>query len=144
MKDLLEMTIMVVDDDEDTLSLAKNILNGEGFQNIVTVTSGKKAIKALSEVKVDLILLDIEMPNMNGYEVCKAIKTLPDLGDIPIMFFSGKYDKKTLLKCFRAGGFAFMAKPFTAAEMTKNMKAYLTLNYDCIVFKGRSLSLNRG
>jgi len=135
MKDILDMAIMVIDDDEDTLFLVKNILNGAGFQNIITISSGKKAIKALKEVKVDMILLDIEMPNMNGYEVCKAIKTLPDLGDIPIMFFSGKHDKKTLLKCFRAGGFAFMAKPFTAAEMIKNMKAYLTLNYDCIVFQ---------
>jgi two-component system, NtrC family, sensor kinase len=136
MKDLPDMTIMVVDDDAETLFLTKDILHREGFQNIVTVTSGKKAIKALNEVKVDLILLDIEMPDMNGYEACRAIKSQAGLGDIPIMFFSGKYDKQTLLECFRAGGFAFMAKPFTASEMTKKIKTYLTLNYDCIVFQG--------
>jgi len=135
MKDILGMTIMVVDDDEDILFIVKNFLNDEGFSNVVTVTSGKIAIKALNELKVDIILLDIEMPDMNGYEVCRAIKSRADLGNIPIMFFSGKNDNQTLLECFRAGGFAFMAKPFTASEITKKIKAYLTLNYDCIVFQ---------
>ncbi len=144
MKDIFDKTIMVIDDDEDTLLLAEAILNGEGFHYVVTFTSGKTAIKVLSELKIDLILLDIEMPDMNGYDVCRAIKSQTNVGEIPILFFSGKYDKQTLLKCFQAGGFAFMAKPFTPAEMIKKVKASLTLNYDCIVLQGYSLSMREG
>ena len=80
-----QFDILVVDDNPANLQVLSNILQGEGYQ-VRTVTSGKLALRAAERIPPDLILLDITMPDMDGYQVCEALKKDEKLKSIPIIF----------------------------------------------------------
>ena len=118
--------IMVVDDTPDNLRLLADVLRGHGCE-VRSVSSGKMALKAAKSEPPDLILLDINMPEMDGYEVCDRLKATPGLQDIPIIFISGLNDAEDRVNAFRHGAVDYVAKPFEFDEVLARVDTHLTL-----------------
>ena len=116
-------TIMVVDDTPDNIKLLELTLN-ESY-NIVTATSGQECLDNVNESQPDLILLDVRMPNMNGYEVCKSLKANPDTSLIPIIFVSAGDSLQEKISGYEAGGEDYVTKPFQEQEIVAKIKASL-------------------
>ena len=108
--------ILVVDDSVETLMLLTDILANNGY-GILTASDGHTALK-LVEVEVpDLIILDVKMPNMDGYEVCHKLKSDEHSSRIPVIFISGLYDAVNKVKGFNVGGIDYITKPFQLEEV---------------------------
>lgn len=103
--------ILVVDDDVANLTMANSILGGEGMR-VSCVKSGESALKFLRSNKPDLILLDVHMPGMDGFETISAIKSEESTADIPVMFLTADNDNETETKGLKAGAMDFITKPF--------------------------------
>ena len=102
--------ILVVDDDKTNLTLAQKILLP--FYRIAACNSGVAALKYLENNHPDLILLDINMPDMDGFEVMEQLKTMPETKEIPVIFLTADNLAETEVKCFQMGAIDFVAKPF--------------------------------
>ncbi len=111
-----ETTILIVDDFNVNLELLVAILSGEGYRTI-TAMDGQKALELAESEKVDLILLDILMPGMDGFEVCKILKKNVTTKDIPVIFISALDGKEDYLKGFEAGAYDFFTKPLRRDEI---------------------------
>ena len=120
--------ILLVDDSSDILNYLIDILGSE-YKTIVA-TNGEKALELLeSEEKPDLILLDIIMPGMDGFEVCKRIKANDSIKNIPILFLTGETNKDHVVKAFQMGCKDYITKPFYTAELVSRVQTHLQL-YD--------------
>ncbi len=120
--------ILLIDDNPKNLQVAMNILNSEGY-HLIYAQNGKKGLELALKNSFDLILLDIIMPNMNGYEVCQKLKANPKTKDIPIIFLTVKDEEKDIVKGFECGGVDYVTKPFYTAVLLKRVKTHLTLSY---------------
>ena len=119
--------ILVVDDDAMNLFIAKRILSSQ-FQ-VDTVSSGKEAFAFLENQETDLILLDICMPEMDGFTFMKLIKLKPDLKDIPIICLTADDEQESEVKCFELGAVDFITKPFVDEIMFQRTSRTLELAY---------------
>ncbi len=119
-------TILVVDDNRANLQLLSRLLTRHGYR-VQTVGSGAQALEAVRTVLPDLILLDIMMPDMNGYQVCERLKTDERTRDIPILFISALDATEDKVNAFAAGGVDYIPKPFQAAEVIARVRAHLGL-----------------
>ena len=118
--------ILVVDDMPDNLRLLSSLLREQGYK-VRKVTGGEFALKAVKLAPPDLILLDILMPDINGYEVCQRLKESEQTRDIPVIFLSaldGAIDK---VKAFAVGGTDYVAKPFQSAEVLARVEHQLKI-----------------
>lgn len=118
--------ILVVDDAPDTLELFLKRLLKSGYQ-VRTAISGAKAIESAQADPPDLILLDILMPVMDGFEVCEQIKADERTRDVPIIFISALGEKEHILQAFRMGGVDYVTKPFQWEEVLARVETHLTL-----------------
>jgi len=118
-------TILVVDDTKTNLNILIELL-GDDY-DIIAATSGKMAFELIDEEKVDLILLDIMMPDMDGYDVCKNLKNNPKTKDIPIIFLTAKSDEDSIEKAYDIGGSDYVTKPFRPKELMARVKRELQL-----------------
>ena len=118
--------ILVVDDTPDNLRLLSTMLSEQEYK-VRKVTSGQLALRVVSLAPPDLILLDINMPQMNGYEVCKQLKAEPKSSDIPVIFISALDDVWDKVKAFDVGGVDYITKPFQSEEVLARVKNQLTL-----------------
>ncbi len=105
-------SILVVDDNRINLVSAKNVLSEE--YKVIAVTMGAQALKYLEGNTPDLILLDIDMPEMDGFEVIKRIKEMKLTKEPPILFLTGNTQAEILERCITEGGFDVMEKPFVS------------------------------
>jgi CheY-like chemotaxis protein len=112
----LAKRILVVDDDENILNLEKTILEQKGFE-VTTAGGGVEALKVLAESGFDLILLDVMMPEVDGFTVCRKIKDDPRLKDIPVIFLTAKGGGEALAEGFESGAVMYINKPFTANKL---------------------------
>jgi len=119
-------TIMVVDDTPANLKLLEEMLQGRGYR-VVQFPRGAMALKAASKNPPDLILLDIMMPEMNGFEVCRRLKVDEILKDIPVLFISALDGTDDKIKAFSAGGQDYVTKPFQEEEVLARIKTHLEL-----------------
>lgn len=119
-------TILLVDDLPENLQLLSELLTQLGY-TVRSVTSGKMALKTLNAKQSDLILLDIKMPEMDGYQVCTVIKSDEKLRDIPIIFISALDDKFDKIKAFASGGVDYITKPFEIEEVVARVENQLTI-----------------
>jgi DNA-binding response OmpR family regulator len=108
--------ILVVDDDENILNLEKTILEQKGF-SVTTAGGGAEALKVLAEEGFDLILLDVMMPEVDGFTVCRKIKEDARLKDIPVIFLTAKGGGEALAEGFESGAVMYINKPFTANKL---------------------------
>ncbi len=118
--------ILVVDDTPANLRLLAGILNGKGYK-VRPVPNGELALSAARGMPPDLILLDIMMPEMNGYEVCEKIKADERTRDIPVIFISAINDVLDKVKAFAVGGVDYITKPFQMEEVLVRVETHLAM-----------------
>ena len=118
--------ILVVDDKIENANLLFNILSEFGYE-VRQVLSGKQALKIIKYDPPDLILLDIMMPEINGYEVCQQIKLEEKTKDIPIIFLSALQEINDQVKAFESGGVDYITKPFEVEEVLIRVKNQFTI-----------------
>lgn len=118
--------ILVVDDNQENLKVVSNYLKEKGY-NIALALDGISALKVLDENKIDLILLDIMMPEMDGFEVCRKIMADPKLKDIPVIFLTAKVDTEDIVKGFQIGGVDYITKPFKKEELFARVSNHIQI-----------------
>ncbi len=118
--------ILIVDDVSRNIQILGNILSQKQFQ-IAYAQSGQQALNICEIQNFDLILLDIMMPEMDGYEVCEKLKNNPSTIDIPIIFLTAKADMDSIIKGFEIGGQDYITKPFNAAELLARVNNHLLI-----------------
>jgi CheY-like chemotaxis protein len=111
----IKAKILIVDDVPANIKTLAEILRVD--YEILMATSGSKALEAVAIHNVNLILLDIAMPDMDGYEVCKRLKSVKAHADIPVIFVTSNNDKKTMVKGIVAGAIYYLTKPIDKAEL---------------------------
>lgn len=119
-------TIMVVDDTPASLNILQDLLQREGYR-VVLFPRGEMALKAAARNLPDLILLDVVMPEMDGFETCKRFKESAALKDIPVLFISALTDAQDNVRAFAAGAADFVTKPFHPSVLTARVKTHLRL-----------------
>ena len=117
MNDTGEKRILIVDDTPTNIRVLVPILMEHGKFQINISNNGRDALKLLEKVTPDLILLDIMMPELDGFETCRIIKSDENLKDIPIIFLTAKNETEDLAKGFELGAADFVSKPFNSVEL---------------------------
>ena len=118
--------ILIVDDVPTNIQVLGSILRNESYQ-IAFASSGKQALSLIETQQVDLILLDIMMPEMDGFEVCKILKQNPKTKDISIVFLTAKVEKENIVRGFELGGQDYITKPFNPLELLARVNTQLKL-----------------
>ncbi|MFD1293602.1 response regulator [Lutibacter holmesii] len=121
-----ENTILIVDDNSNNLKVVAGVLKGEGYK-FRMAKSGSQALSVLDKTKPDLILLDIQMPEMDGFETCLKIKENKDLESIPVIFLTANTDAESISKAFKSGGVDFVTKPFNSDELLARIATHIKL-----------------
>lgn len=138
-------TILVVDDNPVITKLLEELLSRAAYQ-VKAVACGDDALESLKILKVDLILLDVDMPGESGFAVCRIIKTNPQTKDIPVIFVTSRAAREDIVNGFEAGGQDYIVKPFTRAELLARVRTHLTLrkvqeDLQASVIRYRNLSI---
>ncbi|MEM1170250.1 MAG: hybrid sensor histidine kinase/response regulator [Cyanobacteria bacterium P01_H01_bin.35] len=118
--------ILVVDDTPANLKVIVETLTDEGYE-VSTAISGERALKQISYDLPDLILLDIQMPGIDGFETCKRLKQNPETKDIPVIFMTALSDSESIVKGFTLGAVDYITKPFQAVEVLARIKTHINL-----------------
>lgn len=118
--------VLIVDDVTKNIQLVANFLKQAGYE-INFAVSGKAAINHVKRETFDLILLDIMMPEMDGFEVCKILKSKSETSEIPVIFLTAKTDIDSVTKAFQAGGIDYITKPFNKAELLARVQTHLKM-----------------
>ena len=126
MKTLSKAEILVVDDLPDNLRLVSNLLVEQGYV-VRKATNGTMALRSAQAEPPDMILLDINMPDLDGYEVCRQLKTFENTRAIPVIFLSALDDAIDKVKAFQVGGVDYITKPFQVEEMLIRIQTHLTV-----------------
>ena len=121
------MTIMIVDYTKDNIDILKKFLTKFGFK-ITVALSGELALDLIPKLKPDLILLDVMMPGIDGYEVCIRLKKDEELKNIPVIFITAKGDTEDILEGFGVGAVDYIMKPFRLEEVYVRVKTHLILS----------------
>jgi DNA-binding response OmpR family regulator len=116
------MKILVVEDDPDARKVLSLILKLDGFE-VTTASGGAEAIQMLQADVPDLLLLDVMMPHMDGYEVCHQVRSNPATSSVAVIMLSGKADPESVRRGLEAGANDFLAKPIKPSSLTKHIRA---------------------
>lgn len=119
-------TILVVDDSESNIEMVLAILDN---YDVIPATSGKDALDMVANEHVDLILLDIMMPKMSGFDVCKKLKESEETKDIPVIFLTAQKDEDSIESAYLAGGVDYVTKPIKPVELLARVKVHLNLQH---------------
>lgn len=118
--------VLVVDDNEDTRFLLKTLLELRGGVSVVEASNGEMAIALAENVHVDLILMDTDLPLLDGYEATRRIRQLAVAREVPIVFLSGHAQPSAEAKAFAAGCTDYIVKPFALGEMDRVLERHLS------------------
>ncbi|MEX2574454.1 MAG: hybrid sensor histidine kinase/response regulator [Balneolaceae bacterium] len=132
--------ILIVDDAPENIQLLSRLLSKRDYR-IAVASDGEKGISTARKVNPDLILLDIIMPDINGYSICRKLKEDPDLWEIPVIFISGRSEQQDIITGFRLGGADYITKPFNADELLARIETHLKIKKyrDFILVQKREL-----
>jgi DNA-binding response OmpR family regulator len=125
--DAKQANVLIVDDDETNIITVGRVVKRAGY-NTLEATSGELALEIVQETPVDLVLLDVMMPGMDGFDTCQAIKALPHGEHIAVIFLTALTDTESLVKGFEVGGADYIVKPFLRAELLAKTKNHVALN----------------
>ena len=123
--DIKNLKILIVDDNSQNIRIVSSVLNQDGFNKILFATSGEMVFKIIEKEVPDIILLDIIMPQMDGFEVCKNIKKSSKHHDIPIIFLTAKIDNSDIIKGLQLGAVDYITKPFDNEILLTRVKTHL-------------------
>lgn len=118
--------ILIVDDVPKNLQVLGTILKKKNYK-VSALNNGKQAIEMVNKINPDLILLDIMMPDMNGFEVCEILKNSDTTKDIPVIFLTAKSDDEDIVNGFELGAVDYVKKPFSSAELLARVKTHIQL-----------------
>jgi len=124
MKNLLNKKILIIDDVTENINVLRHILDSHGYE-LYMAKDGIKGLEIASNIQPDLILLDIMMPQIDGYETCKRLKLDAKLKDIPVIFLSALSNVEDKIKAFDVGGIDYIPKPFNEKEVLLRVKVHL-------------------
>jgi len=127
--------VLVVDDTIENLRLLSNMLSEEGY-DVRAVTNGAQALQSVERDPPDVILLDIIMPEMDGYEVCRRLKARDRSKDVPVIFLTALTDTADKVRAFDAGGVDYVTKPFQLEEVLARVKTQVTLRQARVALAG--------
>jgi CheY-like chemotaxis protein len=116
--------ILIAEDERDIRDLVAFTLRFAGYE-VFAAANGEEAVEMAPNVSPDLILMDVRMPRMTGYEACRIIKLNPDLKDIPIVFLSAKGQEAEIQQGLEAGAEEYLLKPFAPDQLTSHVKSIL-------------------
>ena len=119
-------TVLVVDDVSGNLNLLAAILEGGGYR-VATAGGGPRALAMAQELAPDLVLLDVGMPDMDGYEVCRRLKAMEATRELPVVFLTGRSSSDDIVRGFRAGAVDYVAKPFNTEELLARVRTHVAL-----------------
>ncbi len=134
--------VLIVDDVTDNIQVAMNILKEQDL-DFSFALDGQRAIELADTTAFDLILLDIMMPQMNGFEVCKRLKAMDHTCDVPVIFLTARSDVDSISKGFENGGVDYITKPFHAEELLSRVGAHLELHFARRELKRQNLQLQQ-
>ena len=122
-----KFNILVVDDEIKNIQLGINILKKNPLYNLIFATNANETFQRIKDYSFDLILLDIIMQPLDGFEVCKELKSNHATKDIPIIFLTAKTDEESILKAFKLGGVDYITKPFNENELEARVHTHIQL-----------------
>jgi DNA-binding NtrC family response regulator len=125
--DQVPVQILVIDDVPANLSLLADLLEPEGYQLLVA-SSGEEGLEVVRASLPSLILLDVMMPDLNGYEVCRRVKADPVTKEIPVIFITARDDEGSVVEGFRAGGIDYITKPLRREEVLARVRTHLSVH----------------
>ena len=117
-------TILLVEDEANLVELLKFRLENNGY-NVETATDGKEGLNKIRHLRPDLVLLDIMMPKMHGYDVCKLAKSNDRTKNIPIIMLTAHAQSKDMQEAVKSGAEAFITKPFEPKELIEKIEKFL-------------------
>ena len=118
------MKALIVEDDPDARKVLSLILKLDGYQ-IHSAPGGQEALTVLADLVPDVILLDVMMPGMDGYQVCQWIRSNPAIRHVPVIMLSGKADPESVARGMEVGADEYLSKPITPCSLTKQLKTVL-------------------
>lgn len=127
MNELRESRILIADDTVRNLQILGDVLEREGYQ-INVARDGRQAIDIATKVKPNLILLDVMMPEMDGFDVCGALKGAPETAGIPIIFLTAKVETEDIVRGFELGAVDYITKPFNTTELLVRVRTHLSIH----------------
>lgn len=116
--------ILVVEDEESLLKLESILLTSKGYE-VQGVTTGQAALDAIAEEKPDLVLLDIMLPEMDGFEVCRRIKENPQTNDLPVVMLTAKKSREDMARGQQVGADWYITKPFKSVNVIETIQRFL-------------------
>ncbi len=119
--------ILVADDVPKNLQLLGNILRDEIASELAFATNGSQVLSFVNKIRPDLILLDVMMPEMDGFETCRQLKMNEDTKDIPVIFLTARVDTEDIVKGFRLGAVDYVTKPFESVELVARVRTHLAI-----------------
>lgn len=120
--------ILIVDDIPSNIRLIISILDEKGY-NVSYSQSGKNALEQCRKTKYDLLLLDVMMPGMDGFEVCAKLRKINGYENVPVIFLTARTDQESILKGFEIGGVDYVTKPFCEKELLVRIQTHLELKH---------------
>lgn len=127
MNNSIRQTVFIVDDVPQNVQLAATALREQGY-TVSFATSGREALERIPLIRPDLILLDVMMPEINGFEVCRQLKANPTMATIPIIFLTALNDSDSIVEGFSVGGVDYVTKPFNTTELVARVRTHCTLS----------------
>jgi diguanylate cyclase (GGDEF)-like protein len=120
------LRILIVDDVPTNIRVLGPVLREAGYQ-VYVARDGMQALTMVGEISPDLILLDVMMPGMDGFETCRQLKIMPESRDIPVIFLTARIEDQDVMQGFEVGAVDYVTKPFNAAILLARVKTHLTL-----------------
>lgn len=133
-------SILIIDDIPQNIQVLGSFLSTHNY-NISFATSAKEALSLLHQNQYDLLLLDVMMPEINGYDLCKTLKSIPQFMDIPIIFITAKSDSESIITGFQLGGVDYITKPFNSHELLARVETHLKLRHQSKLLENVNLAL---
>lgn len=116
--------ILIVEDEESLLKLESILLTSKGYE-VRGVANGQAALEAIAEEKPDLVLLDIMLPEIDGFEVCQRIKADPETQDLPVIMLTAKKSREDMARGEKVGADWYITKPFKSAMVIETIQRFL-------------------
>src|SRR5205809_621192 len=120
----MRRTILIADDEPGVRTILQHMLELDGY-DVIQAASGEQALALAHKLKVDAFILDIEMPRMNGIDLCRALRGMENYRSTPILFHTGNDDTEVFEAAFAAGGDDFISKPYNATAVKARLKSHL-------------------